>query len=289
MTKITPFLWFDNNAEAAIELYSLVFPGAEIISEKRMGDEAHPSFLAKIRLINQEFMLLNAGPTFKPTPSVSFVVQTESVEEIRRIWEGLSADGQVLMDLAPYPFADLFGWTNDRFGVSWQLMRSEGPTAITPALMYSGQNYGKADQAIELYTSTFPDSGIENVMRQPAGTPAEGKVAMAAFHLAGSPFFAMENDAPHPFTFTEGTSFFVECQDQAEVDRYWDQLIANGGEPSQCGWLKDPFGVSWQIIPEALLRLQDETSTEANARVFAAMLTMSKIDIAALEAAATVE
>ncbi|MFJ3488114.1 VOC family protein [Leifsonia aquatica] len=134
-----------------------------------------------------------------------------------------------------------------------------------------------AEEAAALYVSLLPDSRILSV-NHAAG------VTLVRFVLAGTEYRAM-NAGPQ-FPFTEATSIMVLCDDQAEVDRLWDALIAGGGEPSQCGWLKDRWGLSWQIVPARLLELQNDPDPERARRANEAMLRMAKIDIAALEAAA---
>ena len=141
-----------------------------------------------------------------------------------------------------------------------------------------------AEEAAELYTSIFPNSRIVDVARYgSAGPRPEGMVMTVAFELDGQPILAL-NGGPD-FTFTEAVSFEVECADQAEVDRYWDKLT-DGGEEGPCGWLKDRYGLSWQIVPKALTELIADPDREKSQRVMKAMLEMKKIDVAALERAA---
>jgi len=146
--------------------------------------------------------------------------------------------------------------------------------SISPFLWFDN-NIG---EAIDLYTSVFPDVVVHGINRGPDGT-----VFSAEFDVAGQHLRAL-NGGPH-FTFNEAISFFVECDDQAEVDRFWDALIANGGQPSQCGWLKDPFGLSWQIIPTQFLTMMSDPDSEKVQRVMAAMQTMGKLDVSGLQAA----
>lgn len=142
----------------------------------------------------------------------------------------------------------------------------------------------EAEEAAELYTSIFPNSRIVDVARYgSAGPRPEGMVMTVAFELDGQPILAL-NGGPD-FTFTEAVSFEVECADQAEVDRYWDKLT-DGGEEGPCGWLKDRYGLSWQIVPKALTELIADPDREKSQRVMKAMLEMKKIDVAALERAA---
>ena len=150
---------------------------------------------------------------------------------------------------------------------------------ISPCLWFNGQ----AEEAATFYTGLFPDSRILNVDRSPAETPSGPKdmVLTVDFALGDQTFIAL-NGGPD-FTFNESISFSIDCEDQAEVDRYWDALIAGGGEPSVCGWLKDRFGVSWQVVPRQLTEMLRSQDREAAGRAMQAMLKMTKIEIAELE------
>lgn len=152
---------------------------------------------------------------------------------------------------------------------------------ISPFLWFDSQ----AEQAANLYVSIFPNSRITSSSRYgEAGPGPAGSVMTISFELDGLPVTAL-NGGPH-FKLTEAFSMSVDCADQAEVDRYWDRLIADGGQPSQCGWLKDRFGLSWQIVPRALPRLLQDPDRAKAQRVMTAMLKMTKLDVATLEAAA---
>ena len=153
---------------------------------------------------------------------------------------------------------------------------------ITPCLWFDG----KAEEAASLYVSLLPDSRIDNIMRSPIDTPSgpAGMVLVVEFTLAGQRFSGL-NGGPQ-FSFTEAVSFQIGCADQAEVDFLWDALCADGGAPGPCGWLKDRFGLSWQIVPRRLGELMKDPDPERARRAMSAMMQMSKIDIAALEDAA---
>ena len=150
-----------------------------------------------------------------------------------------------------------------------------------PCLWFDGQ----AEEAAEFYCSIFPDSRIDRVDRSPADNPSnkEGDVLTVQFTLAGQPYTGL-NGGPE-FQFSEAVSFEIECEDQAEVDRYWELLTADGGEPSQCGWLKDRFGLSWQVVPRRLNEMYASPDRAGAKRAFEAMLTMQKLDVAKLESA----
>jgi len=153
---------------------------------------------------------------------------------------------------------------------------------ITPFLWFDTQ----AEDATNFYVSVFKNSEIQSVNRYPEGGPAPaGSVMTTSFVLDGQRFTAL-NAGPH-FTFTEAISFVIDCGEQDEVDYYWDALIADGGEPSACGWLKDKYGLSWQVVPRALIELTTDVDPATAGRVMAAMMQMQKLDVAALRAAAS--
>jgi len=152
---------------------------------------------------------------------------------------------------------------------------------ITPNLWFDGN----AEEAAEFYVSLFPGSRIDNIVRSPADNPStrKGEVLVVVFTLAGRTFAGI-NGGPH-FSFDEAVSFAIECADQAEVDLYWERLTADGGSASQCGWCKDRFGLSWQVIPKRLHDMLISSDRNAAERVMQAMLEMNKIDIDTLERA----
>lgn len=145
---------------------------------------------------------------------------------------------------------------------------------------------GNAEEAVNFYVSLLPDSKVDKVWRSPADTPSgpEGMVLTVDFTLAGVRFQGL-NGGPD-FTFNEAVSFVIECDDQGEVDRLWEALTVDGGEPGPCGWLKDRFGLSWQITPRRLEELLNDDDPGRARRAMEAMLQMGKIDVAELERAA---
>jgi predicted 3-demethylubiquinone-9 3-methyltransferase (glyoxalase superfamily) len=151
---------------------------------------------------------------------------------------------------------------------------------ITPYLWFNGN----AEEAVEFYTSVFPDSRVTKVARWGEGGPgAQGTVMSIAFELASQRFFAL-NGGPQ-FTFTPAVSLFVSCESQAEVDELWEKLLAGGGKPTACGWLQDRYGLSWQVIPTALADLMSDPDPKVSGRVAQALMRMQKIDLAVLQQA----
>ncbi|MCC7054618.1 MAG: VOC family protein [Gemmatimonadaceae bacterium] len=149
-------------------------------------------------------------------------------------------------------------------------------TKVTPFLMFNDQ----LDAAVAFYTATFPDSEIRNVAR----SGSDGPVTSAEFVVGGQSFMGFNGGSY--FTFSNGVSFYVDCANQAEVDRYWDALVGAGATPMQCGWIQDPFGLTWQIVPRRFMELIRDTDPRRVQAVMAAMMTMEKLDVAALEHAA---
>lgn len=295
--KITTHLWFDQEAKQAAQLYTSVFPNSTITNVMTLhhtpsGDTDVVSF----DLAGQPFMAISAGPLFKFNPSVSFIVNFDpsrdknARENIDAAWDKLSQGGTVLMPLQQYPFSQRYGWLQDRYGLSWQLILSnpegEERPLIVPSLMFVGAVSGKAEEAINFYLSVFKDSKMGALNRYRAGQEPDraGTVQFADFMILGQWFAAMDSAREHDFAFNEAISFIVHCQDQKEIDYYWGKLSAVP-EAEQCGWLKDKYGVSWQITPTAMHEMLQNGTREQIDRVTQAFLPMKKLEIAPLQKA----
>lgn len=279
--NIFPCLWFNKNGKDAAQFYVETFDGA-ITADTQM--------VINVDLFGQKLMLLNAGPQFEKNASISFMVLCETEEEVEKYWKNLVTDGIILMDLGEYPWSKKYGWVRDQFGVTWQVYLGEkqGDQKIIPTFMFIHENNGKAQKAMEFYTGIFPDSHIGNVLKYGEGIGNEsheiaGNIQHADFELNGYTFFCMDNSYDHKFDFNEGISIVVMTEDQEETDHYWNSLIKEGGRESMCGWLKDQFGVSWQIVPKKLLELMNGEDREKGMKVMQAMMNMKKIIIAELE------
>ncbi|RPE81942.1 VOC family protein [Vulcaniibacterium tengchongense] len=295
---ITPHLWFDKEAREAAGFYCSVFPDSRIDAVVTVRDTPSGDCdVVNFRLHGQPFMAISAGPAFRFNPSVSFMVNFDPGDPQARArldaaWAKLLEGGQALMPLDAYPFSPRFGWVQDRYGLSWQLILAEPVAdeprpAIVPMLMFTGAVCGKAEEAGAYYRSVFPDSRPGQLLRHPAGSAPdrEGTVMFSDFRLDGTWFAAMDSAYEHGFGFNEAVSFLVHCRDQAEVDRFWERLSAVP-EAEQCGWCKDRFGLSWQISPLVLDEVMTSGDEAAIARVTRAFLGMKKFDVAALERAA---
>jgi predicted 3-demethylubiquinone-9 3-methyltransferase (glyoxalase superfamily) len=278
--NLHPCIWYEGNAGAAALFYCSLFPQSVITNDTPM--------VVNFELNGQQFMGLNAGPQFKSNPSISFFVTCESDEEINELWSQLSEGGLVMMPLDKYEWSERYGFVQDRFGLSWQLKKGSyaGITQkISPCFLFTGDNYGKAAQAVNLYTEIFSPSSVNGILlyEESEGAHVAGRVKHSQFSLDGNVFMAMDGYGNHAFKFNEAISFVVECRNQEEIDYYWNHLTANGGVESRCGWLKDPFGVSWQIIPMQMgLMMSDPVKAE---RVMQVVLQMKKLDIATMEKA----
>jgi len=290
MQKITPHLWLDRRSRDALALYAGAFENSRVIRSTTLGNT--PSGTVEIvilQLAGQTFQFLLAGPEFKFTPAVSFLLSCATTAEAEALWKRFSEGGQVLMPFASYPFSELYGWCQDRHGLSWQVMFVSGreiQQKITPMLMFIGANCGRAEEAMLFYTSLFSDSAVGHLVRYGAGEipETEGTVKYGAFALAGQNFVVMDSVRAHPFAFNEAISFMVRCENQQEVDRLWTALSADP-RAEQCGWLKDRYGLSWQIVPRVMDDMMQRGTPEQMARVTQAFLKMKKFDIATLQLA----
>jgi predicted 3-demethylubiquinone-9 3-methyltransferase (glyoxalase superfamily) len=269
-----PCLWFNNEAQEAAEFYCSVF------RDSKMGS-VNP-VVARFNVAGQSFMCLNGGPLFSRNPTISFYTVCETEEEVDSYWSQLAEGGFVMMPLSSYPWSKKYGWVQDRYGTSWQLTLGEiGEVGqkITPMLMFCGKADGKAGEAVDFYLSVFHPSSL--VMREyyAQGQGPEGHVVHSRFLLDKSLYMAMDSHVSHEFNFNEGMSLVVECDNQQQIDHLWSKL-SEGGEEQMCGWLKDRYGVSWQIVPTVLGQLMGDA--ERSQRVMAAFMKMRKFDIAAL-------
>ena len=291
--KIVPFLWFDENAEEAVNFYISCFKNSKTgsisrydeASAKASGRPAGSVLTASFQLNGQNFIALNGGPVFKFTPCISFFVTCETEEGIDELWKKLSVDGKTLMEFKTYPFSKKYGWVEDKFGLSWQLNLTGDKQKINPLLMFTGKQAGKAEEAINFYTSLFKKSEIINLFNYAEGQGEPLKnVVHARFLLDDEEFLAMDSSQKFDYNFTPAISFLVNCETQPEVDYFWEKLT-EGGKEVECGWLEDKYGISWQIVPTVFMKLITQPDKEKAKRVMQAMMKMKKFDIKTLEEA----
>jgi predicted 3-demethylubiquinone-9 3-methyltransferase (glyoxalase superfamily) len=290
MQKIVPHLWYDKEAKEAALFYISLFDQSKLINVNII--ENTPSGNAEtvnFELAGQQFAAISAGPFFRFNPSISLMIACYSVEEVNTKWKALSEGGTELMPLGEYPFSKWYGWVRDRYGLSWQLMLTGNGQAvqkITPNLLFSNESCGKAEEALRYYTEVFENSEIGNISRYMEGEAEspKAKINYAAFKLAGIAFSAMDNGFDVNYSFNEAFSLIINCKDQPEIDYFWDKLSAVP-EAEQCGWIKDKFGVSWQIVPAIMNEMMKSGDREKRRRVAEAFLKMKKFDLEALQKA----
>ncbi|NCA97981.1 MAG: VOC family protein [Clostridia bacterium] len=287
MKPIVPYLWFEHEAEAAVDLYTHTFLHSHVVSNSlysRSGAEISgqpEGSLLSIEFViaGQPMVALNGGPVYSFTPANSFYVHCAFPEEVDRIYEKLSAGGEVLMELGAYPFSPRYAWIKDPFGVNWQIMQSDHKAQIVPGFLFTGPHIGQAESAIQHYITTIPNSGLQTLEKGP-----DGFVQYAQFTLNGQAFAATESSFDHGFDFSPAISYLLSCETQDEFESIWTALADETTKP-QCGWVTDRFGITWQIVPEALLALIDCDDEIRRERVLKAMYPMKKINLAVLKQA----
>ena len=290
MQAITTHLWFDKEAKEAAALYTSIFKDSKIKNTATLHNTPSGTVdLLTIELLGQEFRLINAGPLFKFTPAVSFLVACDAKDEVDALWNELSKGGSALMELGDYPFSERYGWTQDRYGLSWQVMfmgDRKIEQRITPTLMFVGEQCGRAEEAINFYASVFHNAKVGHILRygKDEKPDKEGTIKHAGVALEGESFAVMDSARAHNFTFNEAISFMVHCGTQDEIDYFWAKLSADP-RAEACGWLKDKFGLSWQIVPTVMDEMFKDKDETKLARVTEAFLKMKKFDIAKLKEA----
>lgn len=274
---IYPCVWCDNNAIEMANFYISVFPNTEIVDQNK--------WVVVLKMKGHRVMLLNGGDTFKPNPSISLMYLSSSEQEIESIYKKISSGGKDLMPLDSYPFSSKYAWVEDKYNVSWQLITTPQDDIVqnvVPTLMFIGDNNGKAEDAIDFYTSVFANSHKRGIARYTGSEgETEGNIKHAEFIINNYLLMIMDSSYPHAFQFSGGVSLVVECKDQEEIDYYWNKLTSQGGEEHMCGWLRDKYGVSWQITPNIMKDILLKTP-----KVMEVMMTMKKLEIKPLVDAA---
>ena len=278
---ITPAIWCDGNADEAARFYADVFREGSVV-------EQAPGYAATVSIHGFQLSLINVGDQDAPNPSISCILNFDPLlfggEEQARayldeLYERLSTGG-VLMELGEYPFSPRYAWVRDRFGMTWQLMLTdpagEPRPFILPAFMFGGTNHANAEEATEAWIALFDDARRGALRRYEEGGPMEaGTVMFTDFTLRGTWMAAMDSGAFHDFTFSPGVSMIVSCRDQEEIDRYWAGLSAEP-EAERYAWVRDRWGVSWQVVPHNIAELMADATTREK------LLHMGKIDLAGL-------
>ncbi|SFT73240.1 Glyoxalase superfamily enzyme, possibly 3-demethylubiquinone-9 3-methyltransferase [Lishizhenia tianjinensis] len=273
---ISTCIWLDNSASEAASFYAQVLHNVQILSES--------PFLTGIDIDGTRVTLMNGGPSYRPSPAVSFYYLIEEEKDFNQVYTALMQEGKVYLPLDQYPWAEKYAWVEDKFGVSWQLALGEISLVnqrVSPFLTFTGANFGRGEEALSLYAELFSDYQSGGVLKYPEAMGADysGKIQHTQFSINGTVLMLSENPQQHTWQFTEGNSFMLLCDSQEEIDSFWSKL-SEGGEEGRCGWLKDKFGISWQIIPSVLGSLmQDQSRIEAVSKAF---MAMKKIDIETL-------
>lgn len=293
MQKIIPNLWFKGVAKDAVNFYLSIFPESKINQTQYYPTEGLLDFQRDLagKILTIEFELwgykivgINAGPEFTPNPSCSFMVNfdpsrnTDAEALLDNAWAKLVEGGKILMPLQEYGFSKKYGWVEDKYGFSWQLIltnpEGEPRPNIISALLFVTDDSLQAEEAVKFYLSTFKETSIGSIVKYPTkvGHISESPVMYSDFVLEGSWFVAMDGSTiDHRFKFNEAFSFAIFCKDQQEIDYYWDKITKDGGQESVCGWCKDKFGLSWQVVPLGINELVSDPKS------FSKMLTMKKI------------
>lgn len=291
--KIIPNLWFDDQAEEAAQFYTSLFEHAgigEILRYQKAGQDIHGKEEGSVMTVEFELeglriIGLNGGPQFKFTPAISFYVTLESEDEVDSLWNAFLEGGEVMMPLDKYEWSNKYGWIKDKFGLTWQIalgkLNEVHRQKVIPLLMYVTET-GQAEEAVNLYTSLFKNSKIDGILKYGKDDEQpEGTVMHTQFSLDGEMFMAMDTNPKFAdFTFNESISLLVDCENQDEIDHFWEKL-SEGGDPKAqvCGWLKDKFGVSWQIVPKQLNEMLRDSDPNKVARVTDCFMKMKKLDL----------
>ena len=290
MQKIIPHLWYDTQAVEAAKWYVSLIDGSRIIEISSISDTPSGDVdTVEFELGGVPMSAISAGPYFSLNSAISLMVTCRSADEVDRLYQSLSADAEILMPLGEYPFSKRYVWLADKYGLNWQLTyfeTNEISQKIRPVLLFAGDGCGKAEDALRYFISVFHEAALGYVSHYTPEQPHDprAKVNYAECSIFGFQFVAMDHGMGGEERFNEAFSLMVRCEDQAEIDEYWNKLTAVP-DAEQCGWLKDKFGISWQIVPKNMGDLLAASSPEEGQRIMQAFLQMKKIDIAALERA----
>ncbi len=290
MQKIVPHLWFDTQALEAAEKYVSLFEDSKILSTAMLYDTpSGDAQTVEFQLAGIQFAAISAGPYFQFNASISLMVACETKEEVDWFYEALIEGGRELMPRGTYDFSQWYAWISDKYGLNWQIMlveKSKEHKRIRPCLLFGMEECGKAQDAMNFYSDIFQKSkiGYVNYYKKGEAQDSRAKINYAELELFDFEIVLMDHGYGGDVTFNEAVSFMIRCEDQKEIDYFWEKL-SFVKEAEACGWVKDSFGLSWQIIPKMMAELLSEGTKEEIDRVTKAFLEMKKFDIAALEKA----
>jgi predicted 3-demethylubiquinone-9 3-methyltransferase (glyoxalase superfamily) len=298
MFPIKPHIWFDQDkAKEAAEFYASLMPDSALnyVNHFDMpgGGECET---VEFTVAEQPFLGISSGHGLKISPAISFMINFDSSRDpdarkhIDKVWDKLLPSGEVMMPLDRYPFSERYGLVSDKYGVSWQLILTnpadEERPVIVPSLLYTGDVAGKANEAIDFYCSVFKDGkrGTTAPRSEDMGFDKAGTLMFADFYVNDTWLAAIDSAHPHGFAFNDAVSLLITCETQEDIDYYWSALSTDG-EPGQCGWLKDKYGVSWQVTSAVMFEVLKNGSPEQVSCVTQTFMTMKKVDVAALQQA----
>ena len=275
-------LWFDGHLTEAADFYLKTFEDSKKIDEPHYITDEHGKIgdllTIALELAGCEFLLLNGGSDFKPTPAISYVVNCENEKQLNDVWSRLNQDGETLMPLTTYPELGKFGWTNDRYGFSWQVRLGDSLQTIIPCIMFANENYGLSQAAIDEWIAAFGGKQTFVIKGK------EDRLRASGFQLRGQELIIMDSPEKHDFDFSMGNSFYFYFKDQADIDQAWEAITRDGKE-WPCGWMEDRYGVYWQTVNQKLLDWTNDPDIEKAQRATQEMYKMKKIDLAQIQRA----
>lgn len=284
MQKIVPHLWFDKDSVTAAKWYVSLFENSEIIHIGELHDTPSGDVeTVDFKLADVTFSAISAGPYFSLNPSISLIVACETAEEVDRLYSHLSEGASELMPLGEYPFSKHYVWLADKYGVNWQLFLVEDITEhqrLRPCLLFASEVCGKAETALNEYLTIFPGSSAGYINRYGKGEMEDPRpqINYGELNLPGLQFILMDHGSGGVESFNEAFSFMISCDTQEEIDYYWEKL-SQVPEAEACGWVKDKYGVSWQIVPTMMNEILRNSTKEEADRITKAFLKMRKLDI----------
>ena len=275
-------LWFNGHLSEAADFYSSTFEDSRIVNQTHFITDEHGEIgdllTITLELAGCEFLLLNGGDDFSPTPAISYVVNCENEEQLLNVWKQLNQDGETLMPLTDYPELGKFGWTNDRYGFSWQVRLGENLQTIIPCIMFANNNYGLAQAAIDEWVAIFGGKQTFVIKGK------EDRLRASGFQLRGHDLIIMDSPEKHTFTFTMANSFYFYFKDQTDIDKVWEAITYDGKE-WPCGWMEDRYGVFWQTLNKDLLNWTNSSDSEKARRATQEMYKMKTINLAQIKQA----
>lgn len=282
MQPIIPHLWYDTEAKEAVAFYVDLFGGkidwTYTITDTPSGD----SDLIQFQLGDMTLAAISAGPYFKLNESMSLMVNVASKDEVTRLYQALSEGGRILMPLGEYPFSPYYVWLEDRFGLSWQLSYApdlDKPYQFDICLLFSQDQVGLAQPMLDYYKDKLPQASVGQLSYYGEGEAAveAAKLNYAELLVGGQKMIVMDHGYGGEVSFNEAFSLMVYVDSQDELNFYYD-LLSAVPEAEMCGWVKDQFGISWQIVPRILMEAYDTANPETVKAVNDAVLQMRRLD-----------